>query len=531
MTLIALLQIAGLALISFLTAAAVLWALTWFDKRNRRRAPGFMAEVDHSVVFMFEDENLVNATEEAHRILSAAPTGPSDWERFLTLFQPRFPPLADLASDLSDLGRFRVSDEESATELEAEWRNGLARISLLDADEAAGRIDIDRHSLNALERELQTLRNIGEAAPFLVWRQAGDGRISWANRAYLELTSDDSDAGGSWPPRDVFTAATLAASSDAGPAYRISTQRPGEVELRWFDCIRRPMGNETLFMATAADRAVGAETALREFVQTLTKTFAHLSVGLAIFDKQRRLTLFNPALGDLTGLSPSFMTGRPTLFNVLDQLREKRMIPEQRDYRSWRDRMTDLEAAAVDGSYEETWSLASGQTYRVTGRPHPGGALAFLIEDISAEISLTRRFRAEMETGQAVIDSLPEAIAVFSANGSLALSNDAYARLWGADPSTFIGTFGIVEATRSWSEKCAPSPVWGDVRDYAGSFSDRAEWNATVNMRDGRSLSCRFAPLSGGATLVGFSPAEGSGSEALPVSKARETAPSRAATA
>jgi PAS domain-containing protein len=167
----------------------------------------------------------------------------------------------------------------------------------------------------------------------------------------------------------------------------------------------------------------------------------------------------------------------------------------------------------------------------VTGRPHPGGALAFLIEDISAEISLTRRFRAEMETGQAVIDSLPEAIAVFSASGSLALSNDAYARLWGADPSTFIGTFGIVDATRSWSEKCAPSPVWGDVRDYVSNFSDRTDWNATVNLRDGRSLNCRFAPLAGGSTLVGFSLAETSGSEMPQVTKTRETAQSQAATA
>ena len=62
------------------------------------------------------------------------------------------------------------------------------------------------------------------------------------------------------------------------------------------------------------------------------------------------------------------------------------MMPEPKDYRSWRQQMSDLEAAAQNGTYEETWALPTGQTYRVTGRPHPDGAVALLFEDISAEV-------------------------------------------------------------------------------------------------------------------------------------------------
>jgi hypothetical protein len=42
-----------------------------------------------------------------------------------------------------------------------------------------------------------------------------------------------------------------------------------------------------------------------------------------------------------------------------------------------------LEEEAASGLFEETWSLPGGQTYRVIGRPHPNGALAFMFEDIS----------------------------------------------------------------------------------------------------------------------------------------------------
>jgi len=53
--------------------------------------------------------------------------------------------------------------------------------------------------------------------------------------------------------------------------------------------------------------------AQRNFVQTLTKTFAQLSIGLAIFNRERQLVLFNPALIDLTALPADFLTGRPHL--------------------------------------------------------------------------------------------------------------------------------------------------------------------------------------------------------------------------
>ncbi|MEK9704965.1 MAG: diguanylate cyclase, partial [Paracoccaceae bacterium] len=54
-------------------------------------------------------------------------------------------------------------------------------------------------------------------------------------------------------------------------------------------------------------------------------------------------------------------------------------------------------AVATEGTYTEIWNLPSGATFRISGRPHPDGALAFLFEDITAEVSMSRRFTAEFE--------------------------------------------------------------------------------------------------------------------------------------
>ena len=193
-----------------------------------------------------------------------------------------------------------------------------------------------------------------------------------------------------------------------------------------------------------------AEQSQREFLQTLTKTLADLPAGLAIFDRERQLQLFNPALLDLTGLAAGFPATRLSLYSVLDQLRELRMIPEPRDYRSWRRQISTLETAAAAGHHVETWSLPGGRTYRVTGRPHPGGAIAFLFEDITSEITLTRKFRAELTLGAQVMDALDQALIVFNAVGQVVLTNKAYENMGTRGMSRMRRTHGGASGQGTW---------------------------------------------------------------------------------
>jgi PAS domain-containing protein len=180
---------------------------------------------------------------------------------------------------------------------------------------------------------------------------------------------------------------------------------------------------------------------------------------LAIFDSNRQLVLFNPAMVDLTTLPADFLIGRPTLFSVLDRLRDRNMIPEPKNYASWRDQMVALESAAVEGNYFEAWPLSNGQTFRITGKPHPNGAIAFLIEDISDEISLTRKFRSQIDTAHAIIDNLAAAVAVFSSTGALIMANTFYHNLWGAAPDGMLDNCDFMKKLEDWTATFAPSPV------------------------------------------------------------------------
>lgn len=492
---------------SLLVAVVALGAIHFLASAPRAAPLAFDPHDDDPLVFLFDGDVLCDATPRARRFLADAPQAwGSDWDRLAQCLSGPFPDIAARAEGMAPHGTLTLradaphASPEQVPALRLERLFGQLRLTVLGAPGAG---DADALTLWTQDDELRQLRTVAGEAPLPVWRRGPDGAVTWANHAYLDCVGADigsPDAALSWPLPELFEAPPDGARRRLAP-------RDGAV--RWFDIRSRPQPDGgALVFALPADQAVRAEHALREFRQTLTRSFAQMPFGIAVFDRQRLLQMFNPALVDLTGLDPAFLSAQPTLAAVLDRLRDERILPEPRNYKEWRSRLTQLEEAAAAGDFAEVWNVPAGQTFSVTGQPHPDGGIALLFEDISSEVTLTRRLRAELQTMQALIDSLEEAIAVFAASGELVASNAAYARLWGIDPGTRLGEIGLREALDLWQEQTAPSEFWTKLG--AGVSALTAQDGAregTVRMHDGRRMDGRAVPLAGGCVLVGFRPA------------------------
>ena len=344
-----------------------------------------------------------------------------------------------------------------------------------------------------------TLAHSGAAdhAPLAIWSQSDSGKLIGGNAVFDKLVTSDDDT--------LFDPDRLAGLS-SGKTARLQLQTREAKAPKWFDVTAHVSGAVTTFYAVNVDATVSAEAAQRKFVQTLTKTFAQLSTGLAIFDRNRQLALFNPALIDLTLLPADMLSGRPTIGTFFDQLRDRQIMPEPRNYKSWREQLSDMLSKAEDGVYCETWTLPSGLTYRISGKPHPDGAVAFLFEDISAEISLTRRFRAELELSQNVIEALDTAVAVFARSGTLTFTNRRFREMWKCNPDESFIEMTILDAARLWQEAGTPSPVWGELRNFVTSLEDRADWSDEITHNTEGALRVDASPLTGGASLIRFTP-------------------------
>lgn len=500
----------GLLLIASISAMIGLLALDALPRRQIVPRNSIFSETDSGSVLLFDGDTLIDSTAGGRALLAGPSLRGAPMPRLLSGLAAHFPDLEKQLEKLPGEGALSlISSHPNAAGmmLQAELRGGITRITVTEEGQASPDTARDPLVQRSMTDELAQLRDTVAKAPLLAWRETVSGDVVWANAAYLDRAVSALPKGQDfgWPLPRLFDR-TVSVPLATGQRQRLNLPDGGPV---WHDLTSAEDGTGRLCYATPADATVHAESALRDFMQTLTKTFAQLPIGLAIFDRQRQLQLFNPALLDLTGLPVDFLSMRPSLLSVLDALRDRNMLPEPKDYKGWRRQIVELEKAAASGLYEETWNLPDGQTYRVIGRPHPNGALALMIEDISTEMLRTRRYRADLELGQAVVDEMEEAIAVFSQASQLVMSNTAYAALWGHDPTGTLGDESVRSLASVWRAQSAPSGLWAEVEDFVSTVGDRQSWQAEARLLDGRLLACRFSPLSGGATLVSFRPVSG----------------------
>ena len=461
--------------------------------------------------FLFSDEQLVQETGVTAAELIGHPndTKPKLSE-LVDHLSCRFPTLYENVETLPETGKADLVSADGKLDLSLNI-SGLETELRLNrrATEPYILVQSSPQTQEFENEELASLRTMAKHLPYVVWCEDNDGQVIWANAAYLDLVGSlEAEAEfQTWPPQKIFELPDVLANPTFSgvSCTRVSLSISDQTAPAWYDVTAERLEDRTLYSATSVDEVVAAEQKLNVFIQTLTKTFAHLDTGLAIFDRSRKLTLFNPALVDLTGLRPEFMIGRPGIHAFLDRLRDRRMIPEPKDYKSWRQQVYELESEAAEGTYEDTWSLPDGRTFHVTGRPHPDGAVALMFKNVSNEIALSREHRIEIETYQGALDSLEEAVAVFDRSGRLTLRNKRYVELWEMEEMTDSSNSSLFEASATWSAACAPSPIWGDIRAFSGSHSERTEWTASARLKNGKNLRCRVVPTSRGSTLVAFS--------------------------
>jgi len=463
--------------------------------RQPKQPVGAIAPEESGAVFLFQGDTLVDATNDAWDLIKHRTQNLADYDAMLAAFAVEFPCLTETLSDPKFTNSCIRSERDPSVYIDIQRTNGCLRIAL----NGEARIDCEnamqRLSSAAYDAHASLMQDITTHSPQLVWQEDQSGNLLWANDAYAKR-------------KPVFKTADQKIILADALERRVVASLDGEKHDRWFDIKSVSRSDSTLHFANDATAIMRADTARSEFVRTLGKTFGELSIGLAIFNKNRQLTMFNPALVDMTTLPVDFLSASPTIDTVLDRLRELRMMPEPKNYASWREQFTAVETAAKDGTYSKNWALPDGQTFRVTGKPHPDGAFALLFEDISAEVSLNRRFRLDIETSQAVLDTLQEAIAVFSSTGTMVMSNNAYAQLWARKPDMMLEHRELHTEMKAWQDCCTPSPLWNDMRDYILQLGSRSPWKDTALLDDGRQLDCHANPIAGGTTMVRFAIAQ-----------------------
>lgn len=454
----------------------------------REQSPKEVSGQPSEAVCIYRKGALVEANAEGLRLLAGRGGTDTNWRALHRLLAARFPDFPENQGAMQDQDTRVISAKNSRdTSLVTidQWHE-TARVTL-----------VTQGSEQTGSHTVQT--EIIQRAPYPVWTCNKQGGVTWNNTAYQSLAKSlDRPAGPLSPPL-----IDPGLDPDQGQPMRLGIAQT-EGLTHWFDVTSMPIGQETAYFAVNANTVVDAELAQRNLTQTLSRTFAQLPTGMAVFDRDGRLVLFNPPLAALCGISPAALSAHPQISDFFDLLRESRVAPEPARSQTWRDHVTELIAKMQAGSYSKTWELASGKSYRVSSRPQPDGAIAMLIDDISTEMALTRRFRAEIEIAHAALDALDDPVALFSQSGEHLLCNGAYRSFWRADPDSTFADYTIHDATTLWESEICDSPTWQDFREAILSEAPRRPWRGTLPLRRLGLMHATLTPIIGGATLVKF---------------------------
>ena len=243
---------------AFTTALAALWWLSTAAGRPAAAPPGI-----DDMSLLFEDGELIHGSDSALTRFALAP-GHHRWQDIREALLSRFPEFPRTARH-GATGKLTLTaeDGDSPSELRITWRDALCWLHL---PQTRATEEITEETF----QKLAALRRASETSPNPAWQTHASGRIIWHNRAYGALkrkAQPDPDCGG----------AALFSTPSPDHPNRVCLRRSDGEKPDWYPLSTTAEDHVQVSHATCINAVVAAEEAQRNFVQTLTKTFAALS--------------------------------------------------------------------------------------------------------------------------------------------------------------------------------------------------------------------------------------------------------------
>jgi signal transduction histidine kinase len=335
-----------------------------------------------------------------------------------------------------------------------------------------------------------------------VWRRRPDLSLDFVNQAYARAVEADR-------PKALMEQTELAGSRalaervrDLGLAQ--SESRPTVVggERLLFDFNELPLPDgRTVGYALDMTSVESTQFELARHIQAHGEVLEQMGTGIIILGPDARVKFFNSAYTRLWGLEAEFLRTEPTLEQLLEQLREKRRLPEQPDFPAYKKELKRSLMSAI-GPLEALLHLPDGRTMRRIAAPHPFGGIVMTFEDVTDTLALERSYNTLIDVQRETLDNLFEGVAVFGADGRLKLFNPAFVRMWGFQEDDLANqphATHLVEMVRGYFETAA----WPRMKQrMIDRLQDRTARTGRMERADGSTVDFAAVPLPDGACLM-----------------------------
>ena len=356
-----------------------------------------------------------------------------------------------------------------------------------------------------LMSDVETMRALLDSLPAPVWGRDAKGRLVFVNQAYARAVEAKDSTDAVEREMELLDRAArdeLRRARNAGEPYAGRLPAIAAGERRIFDVVDAPSGAGSAGMAIDRTEVETMRTELARMIEAHRRVLDQLATGVAIFNVDRKLIFYNSAFRSLFELDAGLLDQTPTDTVVLDTLRTARKLPEEQDFRLWKQQL--YEAYRAVEPKEHIWHLPDGRTLRVVTTPNPEGGVTYLYDDVTERLDMHRRYDALIKVQSETLDHLAEAVAVFGSDGRVRLHNPAFQRMWKLAPES-LDQHPHVEALTAWAQAMHDdNAVWRNLRAAVTAIDNREPIVARIERCDGMMIDMTTMPLPDGATLVTF---------------------------
>lgn len=392
--------------------------------------------------------------------------------------------------------------------IEAEGRPSGGGYYLKLRDLAGRRIEMANllRQQRVISEELATQKALLDALPMPVWFRDPEGRLTWVNRAYVSAVNAARTDEVVEEQRELLEMRQRRAAEAVlatGDTFRKRLQTVVAGDRRSFDTIIIPVGRASAGTVIDVAPLETVQDKLSRQMAAHERTLDKVSTAVAVFGAEQRLSFYNQAFRDVWKLDIAWLEGKPQLGEFFDLLRQKRQLPEQPEYRKWREQQ--LKAVEETETIDDWWYLPDGRMIHLLADRRPDGGVTYLFDDVTERMALESRYNSLIKVQRETLENLREGVALFGSDGRLKLFNASFAAIWALDVAFMDGGPHIDEVRARCEGLLDGAEPWATaIRAVTGVVEERESFEGVVTRPDDMTIAYAGVPLPDGSTVLTY---------------------------
>lgn len=350
--------------------------------------------------------------------------------------------------------------------------------------------------------EAQLLEELCNNLPCAMWISKNNDNLLWANKFYQGLINGNSSAKSSDNLWGLKADNEIAEYFHKGKRFNDRVALVSGGERRIFDLSVINKNKISLGYAAEVTKEDLLTYEIKQQDKVRLEILHHLSTGIAIFNKQRKLSFYNPAFSQMWNLDANFLDMSPNPNLLLDKFSLDNRLSSPCQGKKLVEPAVSMDLKGE--MQEDIWHLPNGIVLRVIAHYNNMGELIWMFDNLTEQLELETRYNGLINAQGETLDCLSEGVVVFGPDGLLKLANPAFANIWQLSDDLVVEGIHINAISNACYEKHKVN-IWNELTQaVVGGTYIREIKKSRIELKGECFYDLVSSPLPNGQTMITF---------------------------